>query len=53
MFSSPHTMQMVVKQEQRELIEAVERKRQYGLLRNGGKAGTTPFKRFTTWLKSH
>ena len=51
MFSSPHTMQMVVKQEQRELVESVERKRQYGMLRNSSK--NRPFKRFTNWLKSH
>lgn len=52
MFSSPHTMQMVVKQEQRELIEAVERKRQFGMLRNEGKGNKRPFKRFAAWLKS-
>ncbi|MEM7119094.1 MAG: hypothetical protein AAF614_42140 [Chloroflexota bacterium] len=50
MFSSPHSMQMVVKQEQRELVESVERKRQHGLLRNSSK--NRPFKRFATWLKS-
>ena len=52
MFSSPHTMHMVVKQEQRELVESIERKRQYGMLRSIAKAAK-PFKRFANWLKSH
>ena len=50
MFSSPHTMQMVVKQEQRELVESLERKRQFGMLRGDYK--NRPLKRIANWLKS-